>query len=97
MNEVQDKSSKSTQRNRRGHTKPRAPVIGLDQPGRLRVAHLLALFSCSHATLYSRLRDGRYPKQDGYDGRFPYWNCATIKSFLEGKSGTPAVCTQLQS
>ena len=61
-----------------------APIISLDQPGRLRTRHLLALFAISRATLYVRLGEGSVPKQDGYDGRYPYWNTSTIRAALEG-------------
>jgi hypothetical protein len=40
-------------RKQRGHTAPKAPIIGLDQYGRLRVAHLLAILSVSHAHFYA--------------------------------------------
>ena len=70
------------------HTKPRAPVIRLDQPGRLRVAHMLAILGVSATTFYEGLKPEpgqtatRYPKPDGYDGKLPYWNTATINKFL---------------
>lgn len=66
------------------------PQIPLDQPGRLRVANLMALFGISHQTLYVRLRGGHLPKPDGYDletshtgrrGR-PYWFTGTIVKLL---------------
>ena len=56
--------SKKQPRKQRGHTTARAPLIGLDQLGRLRVAHLLALLGISHTTLYAGLRTGRYPPPD---------------------------------
>jgi len=73
----------------RGHTTPKAPMISLYQPGRLRVANLLAILGISHATLYAGLKpkDGetttRYPVPDGYDGRLPFWKTATVKAFLD--------------
>jgi predicted DNA-binding transcriptional regulator AlpA len=70
---------------RAGHTRPKAPTISLDQPGRLRVAHLLSVLGVSHSTLYSGMSNGRYPKPDGADGRMPYWNTETIRSFLQAK------------
>lgn len=66
------------------------PLIPLDQPGRLRLANLQALFGCSHATIYSRMEQGLLPQPDGYDlanrpkgrrGR-PYWYTATIRPLL---------------
>lgn len=65
-----------------GHTRPRAPMISLDQAGRLRVAHLLCLLSVSHATFYKRLKKGLYPAPDGRDGKMPFWSTATIRGFL---------------
>ena len=66
-----------------GHTKPMAPTISLDQPGRLRVAHLLSVFGVAHSTLYQGIQVKRYPKPDGYDGKMPYWKTETIRVFLE--------------
>lgn len=66
-----------------GHTKPLAPMISLDGPGRLRVAHVLSLLSISHSAFYAGLNSGKYPPADGRDGNFPYWKTSTIKRFLE--------------
>lgn len=63
---------------------PEAPIISLDQPGRLRVRHLCALFSTSRPTFYVRLRAGLLPRPDGYDGRFPWWSTATVRKALGG-------------
>ena len=71
-----------------GHTRPRAPQISLDQPGRLRVAHLLCLLSVSHATFYKRLKSGVYPPPDGRDGKMPFWLTATMRTYLAPKSAT---------
>lgn len=65
-----------------GHTRAVAPTISLDQPGRLRVAHVLALLSISHSTLYAGMRMHRYPRPDGFDGKLPFWNTETIRDFL---------------
>lgn len=71
--------------------KPMLPAIPLDQPGRLRIAHLQALFGISHTTVYKRIEQGIIPPPDGYDlnnrpkgkqGR-PYWNTETIRRLLE--------------
>ena len=66
-----------------GHTKAVAPTISLDQPGRLRVAHVLSIYGISHSTLYAGLKRKRYPKPDGYDGVMPYWMTSTIRHSLE--------------
>jgi len=65
-----------------GHTKPKAPTISLDQEGRLRVAHVLAILGVSHATFYAGIKKKRYPKPSGYDGKLPYWSTSAIKAFL---------------
>jgi hypothetical protein len=67
-----------------GHTKAVAPTISLDQPGRLRVAHLMSLLGVSHSTLYEGMKRKRYPEPDGWDGKIPYWNTHTLKHFLQG-------------
>ncbi len=66
-----------------GHTKPEVPPFSLDIPARVRVKHWLALVSVSHSTFYEGLKTGRYPKPDGYDGKFPYWRTITVRKFLE--------------
>ena len=76
----------------RGHTAPRAPIISLDQPGRLRLANVIALLGISHSTFCAGLKPRkkgdvivprRYPPPDGYDGKFPWWRTDTIKAFLD--------------
>lgn len=69
----------------RGHTKPAQPLIDLNGPGRIRVAHVLALFGISHSTLYARMRVGQFPARDGLDGRIPYWHTSTIRAQLNKK------------
>lgn len=71
-----------TPKKQRGHTAPRVPLVSLDQPGRLRVAHLLCLLGISHSTLYCGIKSGRYPARDGIDNRIPYWKTETIRLFL---------------
>ncbi|WP_343618684.1 hypothetical protein [Ralstonia sp.] len=65
-----------------GRIRASAPNISLDQPGRLRVANVMALLGVSHATLYKGMKAGRYPLPDGHDGVRPYWKTATIREFL---------------
>jgi len=38
-----------------GHAKPLPVTLDLNQPGRLRVGHLLTLFGISHSSLYKGL------------------------------------------
>lgn len=64
-------------------SKAQPPEISLSQPGRLRIAHLMSLFSVSRTTLYDGVRSGRYPESDGKDGRLPYWNTETVRRWLE--------------
>lgn len=76
-------TSSDTQRAKQTHTKPRPiDLVDLSKPGRLRVGHMLTLFSVSHSTLYARMAAGTIPKADGKDGR-PYWLTSTVKPLLE--------------
>lgn len=69
-------------RKQKGHVLPKQPPISLDTEGRLRTAHLLAIFAISHSSLYSRMRDGRCPLPDGRDGNRLYWNTSSVRQFL---------------
>ena len=67
----------------------RAPLMNLQEHGRLNVNNLMFLFQCSRQTIYARIADGRLPKPDGVDGRRPYWLTQTIRPFFErGPSNT---------
>jgi predicted DNA-binding transcriptional regulator AlpA len=72
----------SARQKQRGHVLPRAPLIDLNSPGRLRTAHVLALCAVSHSTLYQRIKAGTFPRPDGRDGGQNYWSTATILSYL---------------
>jgi predicted DNA-binding transcriptional regulator AlpA len=65
-------------------------AINLDRPGRVRVAHVLALLGISRATLYRRQQDGKYPKFDGIDGTMPYYRTETVKALINRQSNPPA-------
>lgn len=66
----------------RGHVSPKAPQIDINQPGRLRTSHVLALCGISHSTLYARMQAEKFPRPDGKDGGLLYWNTATIRRLL---------------
>lgn len=76
-NEGEQRGSRS-----RGHTRARPPLIGLDQPGRLYVGNLMAIYGVSHSALYERLADGRLPRPDGRDGRRPYWLTTSVRNHI---------------
>lgn len=77
------KSAVSRSHPTKGHTKA-LPVLGdLNKPGRLKVGHLLTLFSISHSGLYEGIKKERYPKPDGKDGVRPYWLHETIRPYLQ--------------
>jgi predicted DNA-binding transcriptional regulator AlpA len=78
---MKSKAGKSNRRS--GHTRPRAPIVSLDQPGWLRVGNLMAILGVSHSTLYQGMKDGRYPMPDRRDGSRPVWNTETVKAFLQ--------------
>jgi hypothetical protein len=66
-----------------GGVKPKAPVISLSEPGRLRVANLLALYNIGSAnTLYTWLHFKKIPPPDGRDPR-PFWLTSTIAEHLK--------------
>ncbi|WP_334186762.1 hypothetical protein [Noviherbaspirillum sp.] len=67
---------------KRGHSKALPVTLSLDQPGRLRLGHIMTLYSISHATVYSYINRGLIPKPDGKDGARPYWKTETIKEAL---------------
>ena len=76
-----------------GHVTEEKPPFLLNEPGQWRVAHILYLLDISHSAFYARrnrstkFKPGlRFPNPDGHDGR-PYWNTATVKSYVDGKYG----------
>lgn len=72
------------------HVQPKPVLINLDQPGRLRTAHVLALCGISDSTLYARIQTGGFPPPDGKDGGRNYWNTSTIRAYLlAGEKPTP--------
>jgi len=78
--------SNSPPTKQRGHVKPRNPIININNLGRLRSGHVLALCGFSHSTLYSRMKNGLFPLPDGKDGGLNYWNTQTIKCYLQNQS-----------
>lgn len=79
---MSDKKSSSKGLRTPYRLRPIAPVVPVDQPGRLRFANLMALFAVSHQTLRNRIRDGLIPNADGHDGARPYWFNETIRPYL---------------
>lgn len=69
-----------------GHVLPQSPLIDISKPGRLRTAHVLALFAISHSTLHVRMRAGAFPAPDGKDGGRNFWNTSTILQHLESSA-----------
>ena len=76
------KHTPKVQRKNRGHVTPKKPEIDLDEHGRLRSCHVLALCAISHSTLYKRLQSKTFPAPDGRDGGLNFWNTTTIKKYL---------------
>lgn len=75
---------KGAKRRRVTHTRScSVENVDLNKPGRLRVGHLLTLFSISHSSLYARIKQGSFPGADGYDGSRPYWRTSSIRPLLE--------------
>ena len=65
-----------------GHSKA-LPRIDLNQPGRLRVGHLMTFYGLSHSSVYAHLKKGLLPPPDGVICRRSYWLTSTIKADLE--------------
>ena len=63
-------------------SRAKPPIIDLNQPGRLSLGNMLALFNVSAATFYAGMKSGRYPAPDGHDGRLPFWKTATALAAL---------------
>lgn len=79
----QTQSAGTPQTTHRKRTPRKLPLkISLDQPGRVRVGHMLELLSTSHATFYRKMKEGIYPGPDGYDGPRPYWRTETVRELL---------------
>lgn len=66
---------------RSGHAKPRAPLISLNQPGRLYTGHVLAVANFSASSLFQRIKEGRWPAPHR-DGHRNYWHTHEVKQAL---------------
>lgn len=70
---------------RNGHTRPMTlTFVDLSKPGRIRIGHMMTLFSVSHSTLYKKIQIGAIPKPDGKDGKRPFWLTETVLDVLQG-------------
>jgi hypothetical protein len=65
----------------RGHTRVKMPAIPLTMPGRYSVGNVLAVTAWSHATLYARIKQGRFP-QGEKDGSRRYWTTEAVRKAL---------------
>lgn len=72
----------TTKRRPRRQTQPKAPLMPLDQPGRLRIGNLMYLYQRSHQSIYDYIKIGTIPKPDGHDPK-PFWLTSTIKPLFE--------------
>ena len=66
----------------RGHSKALARV-DLDQPGRLRIGHVMTYYGLSHSSVYAHLKKKLLPPPDGVVAGRPYWRTETIKAHLQ--------------
>ncbi|WP_109482478.1 hypothetical protein [Paraburkholderia sp. C35] len=73
---------------RTGTTQPKPVTVDLNQPGILRVGHLLYLLKMTPNPFYRKLKAGILPAPSGRDPR-PYWTHEVIRAYLNG----PAVIT----
>jgi hypothetical protein len=71
-----------------GHCKPIPfDFADLHKPGRLRVGHLMHLFSVSHSTFYKYQAAGLIPKPDGKEFKRPFWLTSTLLPYFSGTAG----------
>lgn len=77
--------SGTTRVNRVGHTQARSiEHISFDpsKPCRLRVGHLMTIYSVSHSGLYNMIKRGEVPPPDGYFGsgkkKTPFWLTTSV-------------------
>lgn len=66
---------------RSGHAKPRAPLISLDQPGRLYTGNVLAVANFSASSLFQRIKEKRWPAPHR-DGHRNFWHTHEVKHAL---------------
>lgn len=66
----------------RGHTRVRTPLIPLSMPGRYATGHVLAVTGWSHSTLYSRIKEGKFPAPQK-DGGLNFWTTDVLRDALE--------------
>lgn len=78
---MMEKTSKEEPGGKKGHAKSLPLTLDLSQPGRLRVGHLMTLYTCGHSAIYARIKDGYIPAPDGRDPR-PYWRTETILAHI---------------
>lgn len=88
--EAKSKKQETVPRKRSGHTTPRIPITPLNQPGRMRIAHWLAILGVSHSTFVNGVKSGRYPPPDGHDGAIPFWQNSTALGYLNNSVGSDA-------
>ncbi len=54
----------------------------LNELGRLRIGHLMAVYDLSHSSIVKHLNKGLIPPADGVIAGRRYWKTATIKADL---------------
>lgn len=64
-----------------GHTRVRTPRIPLDMPGRYTTGNILAVTGWSHATLYNRIKELKFPAPQK-DGAMNYWDTCVVREAL---------------
>lgn len=72
---------KKKHRRKSGHVRPKAPIISLDEKGRLGTAQVLAISNWSDSTLRNRIAAGQFPAPKK-DGRFNYWTTNEAREAL---------------
>lgn len=80
--------AKPPKKKKSGHTKAKAYLGSLNEPGRFRIANWMAILNLSHSAIYERWKHHFYydhplPPPDGYDPR-PYWHTETVLKYIQG-------------
>lgn len=66
---------------RRGHVKPRAPIIDIRLPGLLCTGEVMAVSGLSHSALYARMQAGLFPRPQKLGGRNA-WRTDVVREAL---------------
>lgn len=82
LSNLNNQTMSTTPKKSQGHSKALPVTVDMNQPGRLRIGHLLTIYAVSHSSFYSHVKAGLIPQADGKDGGRPWWKTSTIRDHL---------------